>query len=232
MKIGLLGDIHGNDIALEAVLTSACQLGVERLLITGDLVGYYFAPNRVMELLEPWNKAMVRGNHEEMLSSIMKDPSRLPKLETKYGSGLRMALEQLSPDQLSGLTGLPATLNVEIDSTRFLLCHGSPWDVDQYIYPDAPGDVLGRCASLEIDMVVMGHTHYPMVRKVGATLLVNPGSTGQPRNRQPGAHWGVYDTSTHEVSLRCETYDHLHLVEEARRRHPDIPYLAGVLERT
>lgn len=232
MKVALLGDIHGNHLALASVLAAAQRYSVERLLITGDLVGYYFAPDRVLELLEPWNKVMVRGNHEEMLSSVIKDISLLTRLEAKYGSGLRMAVEKLSDDQLSELTELPATLNIEIDSRRVLLCHGSPWDTDQYIYPDAQEEILTRCASPEIDVVVMGHTHYPMVRKVGATLLVNPGSVGQPRNRCPGAAWAIYDTDVGEVTRCHENYDYRPLMDEARTRHPELPYLAEVLERS
>ena len=73
MKIGLLGDIHGNRYALDAVLTSARLFGIERLLITGDLIGYYFWPREVLELLTPWNFTAVYGNHESMLFKAERD---------------------------------------------------------------------------------------------------------------------------------------------------------------
>jgi putative phosphoesterase len=232
MKIGLLGDIHGNALALRAVLASARIEQVECLLVTGDLVGYYFAPDQVMELLESWDCHIVRGNHEDMLAAARRDPAILPEIEKKYGSGLHMAIKRLTDGQLDMLCNLSHPKHVNLDGRRLLLCHGSPWDNDEYLYPDSNEALLARCASPDIDMVILGHTHYPMMRHVGATLIVNPGSVGQPRSRSPGAQWALYDTATQKVSLRCESYDYRSVAEEARRRHPENSYLGNVLERT
>lgn len=232
MRLGLLGDVHGNHLALQAVLAAASSAGVEKLLITGDLIGYYFAPRQVLELLSPWDKCMVRGNHEDMLSAARSDPDSLLQVDARYGTGLRTALEQLNEQQLDELCGLPRTQQLDIGGCRILLCHGTPWDNDQYVYPDAQAELLMRCAMPEFDLVVLGHTHYPMLQKIGRTQVVNPGAVGQPRNRRPGAHWALFDTTSREVSLRCEAYDAGPMIMESRRRHPDIPYLAEVLERT
>lgn len=231
MKIALLGDIHGNYRALQAVLQAAETSQVESLLVTGDLVGYYFSPRRVLQLLSEWDKAVVRGNHEDMLAAARLDSNYLQTIEARYGSGIRVAMQELNVDQLNELCTLPHPLKLQIDGMHILLCHGAPWNVDQYIYPDAEAELLGRCASDEFDIVVMGHTHYPMVREVGETVLVNPGSVGQPRNRQSGACWALLDTSNRSITLRCEEYDCSALVTECQQRHPELPYLAEVLQR-
>ena len=233
MKLGLLGDIHGNHLALAAVLAAARKHGVEQLLVTGDLVGYYFWPKEALELLASWNSVVVRGNHEDMLAAARTDPAFLAHVDARYGTGLRNAIEQLGVQQLDQLCTLPHPLELVIDGCRILLCHGAPWDVDQYIYPDATPELLDRCAMQEFDLVVLGHTHYPMQHKVrGRTLVVNPGSVGQPRNRKPGAQWALFDTASREVTLYCEPYNAGIVMAESRRRHPNIPYLANVLERT
>lgn len=226
-----MGDVHGNADALRVVLTSAQEMGVEHLLITGDLVGYYFAPAEVMELLKSWPKHIVRGNHEAMLAALRKDPALLDSIAGRYGSGVQLALEQLCPSQLNELCMLPHPLTLELDGCRVLLCHGAPWDVEQYVYPDAVPDLLQRCFKPEIDFVVLGHTHYPMVRQIGAARIINPGSVGQPRNRQPGAQWAFLDTESRRVELRVEQYDRAPLIRECLRRHPELPYLAEILER-
>jgi predicted phosphodiesterase len=116
---------------------------------------------------------------------------------------------------------------------KILLCHGAPHEIDYYVYPDSSLAVLDGAALTEFDLVVTGHTHYPMQKTLNEkTLLVNPGSVGQPRNRQPGAHWALYDTDSGEVSFRRESYNYSRLQAEARRRHPELPYLADVLGRT
>lgn len=232
MLVGLLADIHGNALALDAVLEAADRAGVERLLVAGDLVGYYFAPSRVLDLLGPWTMQAVKGNHEEMLASVRADRVLLAKLEERYGSGLRAALEQLNVAQLDELTNLPRTSEMRLERCSILICHGAPWDTNAYLYPDTPAEILERCAVPTLDVVVMGHTHYPMLRVVGETVLVNPGSVGQPRNRCPGAWWALLDTDTKEVSFHCEAYDVHAVIAESRWRHPQLAHLSDVLQRT
>jgi putative phosphoesterase len=232
VKVGILGDIHGNDYALNAVLNAASTAGIDQLLNTGDMVGYYFAPGRVMELLNQWKCSSVRGNHEAMLYRSRDDSDYLLAVDAKYGSGVRVAMEQLSSQQLNDACGLPHPLSLEIDGVRILLSHGAPWNIDQYLYADSAPDLIERCASDDFDLVVTGHTHYPMVKKIGSAVLVNPGSVGQPRNRCPGAAWAIFDTVDRTVELRSESYDPAELVRECRLRHPELPYLSEVLLRT
>ncbi len=231
MKLALLGDIHGNHLALQAVLAAASSSGVEKLLITGDLVGYYNAPLMVLEMLQSWGRHVVRGNHEDMLNIARSDSVFLAQVDARYGTGLRTAIEQLDTQQLDELCNLPHPLELVIDGCKILLCHGAPWDNDQYVYPDAQPDLLEHCAMPEFDLVVLGHTHYPMQQKIGRTLVVNPGSVGQPRNRQPGAHWAIFDTVSQNLEFRQEQYDSSALVQECQQRHPEIPYLSEVLTR-
>ena len=232
MKLALLADVHGNYLALRAVLDAANAAGVEKLLVAGDLVGYYFEPFKVWEALGDWDFLAVRGNHENMLKRAYRDPNFLAEVESRYGSGLRVAIEQFSAAQLSLLWELPQTQTIQVDDCSIQLCHGSPWDTDQYIYPDACAALLERCARVGYNVVVLGHSHYPMLHEVGRTLVVNPGSVGQPRNRVSGAHWGLLDTDDCTVELRVERYDMTALISDCRQRHPELPYLSEILLRS
>lgn len=231
MKIGILGDVHGNHLALAAVLDAAENGGAERLLVTGDLVGYYFWPQKVMDMLRGWDKAVVRGNHEAMLKQARRDPEKLASITSKYGSGLRVALETLDDADLDWLESLPHPLEVMLDGERALLCHGSPWDVDRYIYPDAERRDLERCAEGSYRWVVLGHTHHPMRHQVDQTIVLNPGSVGQPRNKQPGAHWALLDTVTGTIKWYCEPYDIAWVIEQSSKIEPRLPYLSSILSR-
>lgn len=231
MKLGLIGDIHGNNLALEAVLDSAEKQDVELLLITGDIVGYYFWPKEVMTLLSSWDTIAVRGNHEEMLDKTRKNSSIMNIIEHKYGCGLRITLNTLPVEQLDWLTTLPHPREIYIDGSRILLCHGSPWDLNQYIYPDCENDTIKRFLGMNFDWIVFGHTHYPMILNYGTTIIINPGSVGQPRNREPGAHWAIIDTTSQQIQKFIEAYDVDKVVEQARIREPNLPYLGDVLVR-
>ncbi len=231
MKVALLADIHGNAEALAVVLRAARKEGATRLLIAGDLVGYYYAPARVLEMLEAWQHDCIRGNHEEMLEAWRRGEGR-ERICRKYGSGVEVASTELSPGQLDRLTTLPHPLTLEIAERRVMLCHGMPGDLDEYAYPDAPREKRERLAKTGVDLVVFGHTHYPVVWRESGTIIVNPGSVGQPRDSIPGACWALWDSHDGAVTLRRESYDISRVQAEARKRDPDLPYLADVLGRT
>lgn len=231
MKVAILGDIHANAYALDAVLNAVSKRKIQTLLIAGDLVGYYFMPKEVMHLLKGWNTYIIRGNHEDILNLARKEPETIKEVELKYGSGITIALESLSEEELNMLCTLPHPLELKINSLKILLCHGSPWDNDCYIYPDASDDLITRCAIPGYDVVIISHTHYPMIKQVGKTIILNPGSVGQPRNYQPGAHWATLDTDSGVIELQCERYNIKKLFDEVQLRHPEIPYLSEVLVR-
>ena len=93
-------------------------------------------------------------------------------------------------------------------------------------------DVVAKFAAEGQDLVVFGHSHYPVLWREGGCIVVNPGSVGQPRDRRPGACWALWDTASHAVTLHRESYDAAPLIAEARRRDPQLPYLWKVLTRT
>ncbi|QID16977.1 metallophosphoesterase [Nitrogeniibacter mangrovi] len=133
----MIGDVHSNALALNTVLNAAAQERVDALLITGDLVGYYFSARAVINLLAPWEKFVVRGNHEEMLARLRREPASGGEIRRRYGSGLDIVLAQLSEREVDQLCNLPHPLSLELDGRKILLCHGSPEDLDRYVYPDS-----------------------------------------------------------------------------------------------
>ena len=231
MKIAVVADVHANLAALNAALADIRSEGIDQLLVAGDLVGYYFQPAEVLETLNDWNAHYVRGNHEDMLLRAMREPQTLDGIRRNYGSGLDIALKSLGANTLSTIEVWPTMRTLEFGKRRLLLCHGSPSDTDQYLYPDCSDEALAPYATIGVDLVICGHTHYPMLRSVENTLFLNPGSLGQPRNGQPGAHWATIDTRDLRITHRISPYDSSALVSECRHRHPELPYLHEVLTR-
>lgn len=231
MKIAIISDIHGNNVALEAVLNQAKILQVEYLLVLGDLVGYYYYPDIVLDLLASWPKEMVGGNHEKMLAAVLKQPDLRSNIHQKYGSGLEYALNKLSLVDIQMLTSLPENKTIHIDGLKIDLCHGSPWDNNYYVYPDADISVLERCAAVDSDFLFMGHTHYPFIFSANATVVVNVGSVGQARNKGGIASWVILNTLNRSISVKQTYYDVSALVNETKVIDPHISYLWEVLLR-
>lgn len=232
-RVAVLGDIHGNIAALNAVLEDIKKESINKLLNTGDLVGYYYHADQVLHALKNWQCELVQGNHDAMLGeiSVWSDEMKKDYLQ-KYGIALEQAAnELLTKNQIAYLIRLPCRKELFIAGRHILLCHGSPWDRDEYVYPDASDEVLARCAEGDFDVVVMGHTHYPLIKQYGSTLILNPGSVGQSRNNQSAASWALLDLNALTVQLRHVTYDIVSVIAEAHRNDPKVPYLAEVLER-
>lgn len=232
MRLGLIGDIHGNADALEVVLSAARQQGVEALCVTGDLVGYYYEPKRVLDLLSSWTYWAVRGNHEDMLLAMRNNSAARSEYLRKYGSGLEYALSTFSGGDMALIEAMPRTRLLSFSGRKLLLAHGTPWDTDEYLYPDAPAGVLERVAESGGDIVVLGHTHYQFHRSLTGRLIINPGSVGQPRDRKPGAAWSILDMETETILHRREDYDIGAVVAAARQHDPALSYNWTVLSRT
>jgi putative phosphoesterase len=231
MRLGLVGDIHGNAKALAAVLQSARHRQIETLCLTGDFVGYYYEPDAVLTLLNDWTTHAVRGNHEDLLEQCRNDPQAAAEYRRRYGSGVDYALRVLDAAQLKYLEQLPRSLLLEFGGKSLLLAHGAPWSTDHYMYADVDPALWDRVAEEGADYVVLGHTHHRFAKRVRDTLVVNPGSVGQPRDRKPGAAWAILDTDTDSVEILNEPYDFEQVAGQARAIDPHLPYLWQVLSR-
>jgi putative phosphoesterase len=230
MKIAVISDIHGNDIATRQVLEEAKRNGAELLFVLGDIVGYYYHPEKVLKLFDNWQTIKIQGNHERMMKKAIDDPEENRKIIEKYGHGIEFAKRNLSSSQIKELLSLPLQRDFEIDGLKFKLCHGSPWDPDYYIYPDSPEEIKDRCVVQDIDFVLLGHSHYQFVYKKNDCTIVNVGSVGQPR-KGGKANWCIIDTEKKAVNLKETVFNHNELIEETEKYDPQCPYLREVLLR-
>ena len=231
MKVAILSDIHGNFTALDAVLRVAAHERVELLLILGDCVGYYYEAAKVIEGLESWNSVMIRGNHEDMLARSRRSPAALASVTEKYGHGVSVALKNLDEAHLDLLEELPEQREVVLEGVRLLLNHGSPFDHDAYIYPDADVQRLSDTAITKYDFVLTGHTHHAFASVVRGVTLLNPGSVGQPRDWGGAASWIILDTTNKVFRFIRTGYEVESVADQARHRDPSMNYLVDILYR-
>ena len=231
MKIAVISDIHGNYDALIEVLKKAKKKNVEHLLILGDIVGYYYHPDKILEALSEWSFDIIKGNHEKILEDLIADSSLSETIRLKYGSGHQEAINKLSQEQLHFLIDLPETKTVQFDQTSLLMCHGSPWSNDFYIYPDCEKEIINRCDIIGFDFVLIGHSHYAFAIKNTYSVLINSGSVGQSRQNGGKASWSIINTENGCFELLSTDYKIANLINEVAEKDPDIEYLTKVLRR-
>jgi putative phosphoesterase len=194
MKVGLVSDIHGNKVALDAVLDD--MEPVDAVVCAGDVVGYNPWPAECIEWVRERTVPTVMGNHDRAVAG-----GDSFGFNSQAGAGVRYAREQLSAEDIAWLDGLPTERDA-VDG-RVKLVHGHPDDPDRYTFPrEFAPDLLG-----EEDVLVLGHTHVQHHAVFEEGIVVNPGSVGQPRDGDPRAAYAVLDVDEGTVTEHRVGYD-------------------------
>lgn len=244
MKLGLLSDIHGNRIALQAVQADAKSQGVDAWWALGDLVAIGPDPVPTLELLTSLPKLHVtRGNTDRYVVSgdrpppypedVAAKPELLSLFAAVEGSFAWTRGALASHGWLDWLATLPLENRTTLpDRTRLLGVHASPGrDDGAGITPDRPEPELrAALAAAEADLVCAGHTHRPTDRYIGAVHAVNLGSISNPVTDDLRASYVIIhaDRQGHHVERRRVAYDHAAVLERvARSGHPGAEYLAS-----
>jgi putative phosphoesterase len=204
MKIAALYDIHSNLPALEAVVGEVRTLGVDRILIGGDvLLGPM--PRETLAYLRGLEipAAFIRGNCEREVLNVMAggEPTTVPE---QFRSPIRWTAQQLDDDARRFVAGWPLTYEASTETGQVLFCHASPRDDNEFFTSATPADrVVPMLAGVAAPLVVCGHTHMQFERTIGSTRVVNAGSVGMPWG-EPGAYWLLLGSG---VELRRTNYD-------------------------
>lgn len=194
MQIGLCSDVHGNLVALEAVLADLPD--VDALVCAGDVVGYNPWPAECVERLRDLEVPTVMGNHDR---AVARETTF--RFNAMAAAGVELARERLTDDQREWLASLPDE-RLAFDG-QVKIVHGHPADPDRYTYPR---DFSPRLLEDE-SVLVLGHTHVQHVERYAEGIIVNPGSVGQPRDGDPRAAYAVLDLDALEVETRRVAYD-------------------------
>jgi putative phosphoesterase len=187
MKVGIVSDVHNNAEALRYALE---QLrGCELVLSLGDLVSQYRATPEIIALAREAELLTIVGNHEKTILAPCGQPIR----------------SKMAPDDLAFFQEQPTQRRLEVDGRRVLVTHGSPWDDPEsigciYIY-EQDRESLKRMQALDADVILMGHTHVAMGLRQADTTILNPGSTGEARDRQRRLSYGLLDFDAGQAAV-------------------------------
>ena len=195
MKIAIISDIHGNLTALNTVLE---EIGDMRILCCGDIVGYNPWPNEVIEIVINKKIASVMGNHD--FATVIGNTSDFNPIAAR---AIEWTIEKIMEDNIEFLKSLPLKYNDE----NFVIVHGSPRDqLNEYVYPEHPY-IESFLEDITQDILILGHTHIPFVKRFSDKVILNPGSVGQPRDGNPYASYAILDAEKKEVDIKRVKYD-------------------------
>jgi predicted phosphodiesterase len=234
MKIAIISDIHGNVEALEAVLQDIAAKGCAKTYCLGDVVGYGPAPNEACARLRELGIETIQGNHDQAAASDL--PLSEILLSPLAYKSLLWTRKALSASHRQWLKQLPH--EIQLQGFNACLYHASPNQPQTWEY------ILSRYQAWEIltrqkqTLCFIGHTHQPLVcvLQAGSVVeekpevvainaafryLINVGSVGQPRNRDPRGSYVVVDPGSQTVTFR--KIDYPVSITQRRIREQNLP---------
>jgi putative phosphoesterase len=204
-RVAALYDIHGNLPALEAVLAEIRAIGVDEIVIGGDVVAGPM-PRETLDCLDAIGIPVryIRGNADRETIACRRGGS-MDAVPEGFREVLRWVARQLTPDDERRLDGWPLTLRLPAEEGDVLFCHATPRNDTDVFFRDTPEERLRPIFDPpRAAMVVCGHTHMQFDRRVGATRVMNAGSVGMPYGGGSGACWLLLGT---EPEHRRTAYD-------------------------
>ena len=222
MRLALLSDIHSNLEALQAVLNDAADREVQRYTCLGDLVGYGADPNECIERLRTLPKInFILGNHDAAANWLCSPYS----MNQDAADAILWTMDHLSVGHKRFLKGLPPTIGID----NLLFAHANPYNPMAWRYVNSRKYAVRSFSSNSAKLVFIGHTHLPeVITKEGwfrirfdpcsdsrtvatdrpGRMIINCGSVGQPRDKNPEACYLIYDTRRETVDFVRVAYNH------------------------
>lgn len=222
MRYGIFGDIHANLEALEAVLAGMKKERVDVMVCLGDIVGYGADPAKCIDIVRGLGCTTVAGNHD----FAVVDKINVDFFNTYAREAALWHREILSDEDKRFLSGLKLVEYVD----SFTLVHATLYSPELFEYIQTSYDAHLAFENLTTPLCFVGHSHVPVTfvqkRTVSFTMdsavkvelnaktMVNVGSVGQPRDENPDASFGLWDTEEKMVWIKRVKYD----VEKASRK--------------
>jgi len=218
MRYAIIADIHANLAAFDAVLKDIDEKGdIDEIWCLGDIVGYGPEPTACIRLIQERNIVSISGNHDLGAAGLME----MEFFNPAAAAACRWTAEKLNPVDIRYLADLPKTLK----KGQFTLAHGSPRDPsEEYILTTTIAE--RNFDHFDTQYCLVGHTHIPIAYKQEAAsaspvnlvpeigfvmiehrIIINPGAVGQPRDGDPRASYGIYDSEGQIFRLYRIPYD-------------------------
>ncbi|ENH96433.1 phosphodiesterase [Gracilibacillus halophilus YIM-C55.5] len=195
MKIACLSDIHGNAVALDAVLEDVKRQNVDKIVVLGDIAYRGPEPARAIDLVRSQNAEVIKGNADEWVVRGVKSGEVPDKALELMQTEQAWVKDQLSEDQLQYLANLPTEISLSVDGITIHGFHATPNSLFDAVLPDQSDNVLldTLTKAKEADLYLYGHIHKSYERTIDGKTIMNLGSIGLPFDGIPKASYAIAD---------------------------------------
>lgn len=211
MKFAVVGDIHGNQYALESVLEHIKHKDVDFILSTGDLVGYMPYPNEVIDMIRSHNIVTVQGNHDKAIANSKNisliELNKMSLQDIQKNASAAYTNWCITDENRDYLNGLSTKLVLESGDKKIMIVHGSPFRIDEYLYEDE-GHLAQLSEKITEDIIISGHTHIPYYRRINEKYFINAGSVGKPKHGDARSTYVILDIDSESVTCSIEKVEY------------------------
>jgi len=224
MKAAFISDIHGNAVALEAVLLDLEKKGVDKVYVLGDLVFRGPEPKRSLELIRSLHTEGIKGNADEWVVRGVREGEVPEKALELMNRERQWTVDQLDTSDLNYLQNLPAELTTNVGGFEVTGFHATPDSLFEIILPDATEETIKTSLMHHTDaqVYVYAHIHRPYIRYINGKVIMNTGSVGLPFDGMPKASYGLIEVENGNLRTSIErvSFD----TEQVIRLYKEVSY--------
>jgi putative phosphoesterase len=195
MKVAFISDIHGNAIALEAVLHDIGTKGVDKIYVLGDLCYRGPEPRRSLELIRALNTETIKGNADEWVVRGIREGEVPQKAIDIMNMERDWTVSRLEQSDIHFLESLSTQVTCEAYGIKIIGFHATPDGLFEVVHPHADDEILKTRMMKPSDaqIVVYGHIHRPYIRFIKGKVIMNTGSVGLPFDGTAKASYGLIE---------------------------------------
>lgn len=235
MRYAFISDIHGNAVALDAVLNDIKRKSIDRIVVLGDICFRGPEPKRALELVKSNSADVIRGNADEwMVRGIRENEVPLTAFDTMKRER-EWGVSRLSQEDITYLTELPASLTfIANEKTAIHVFHATPDSLFNPVPPDGSGDLIKQQFHFEStpeQILVYAHIHQAYIRYIDGKTVINTGSVGIPFDGLTQPSYSIVEVGEKTISTSIErvSYDIEKVIEQYKESdYPNAEQMIGV----
>lgn len=209
MKYAFISDIHGNAVALEAVLDDIKKQAVDKIVVLGDLCYRGPEPKKSIDLVRSLNTEVIKGNADEWIIRGVQSGEVPDSALDVMNRERDWSLSRLEASDIDYLASLPTSHFYKTGEINIHVFHATPDSLFEIIQPHAEDEWIEKKLMVEdAQIFVYGHIHIPYIRYLKGKVIINTGSVGLPFDGLAKAAYAIVDVQSNRIQTSIERVDY------------------------
>ncbi|WML47825.1 metallophosphoesterase family protein [Neobacillus sp. PS3-34] len=234
MRLAFISDIHGNAVALEAVLEDIRNKKIDKIFVLGDLCFRGPEPKKCLELVQRLDSKIIKGNADEWIIRGIKKGEVVDSAFEIMSMEREWTLSKLDKVDVEFLTNLPVELNLSYETVKIHAFHATPSSLFDIVKPTDPDEnIIEKMILDDADIIIYGHIHKPYVRFINGSCVLNVGSVGLPFDGVAKSSYAIIDLQGNSIntSIVRVNYDVDKVVQQfIDSDYPNLKQMATILK--